>query len=196
MTTGRVTLSSVHRVKGLEWDHVLVVGVDRNLLPTGWPSRTTRSAGPRRSGGSCTWPSPGAASRSWCSAPPTARPPSSPSSTTPPPEAERTAAARTAQVERLARISRERSVAAAVVDDSPETARLVDALKTWRSARAHDDGHPAYVVLSDAHLHAIAAARPTSLSELARCPGIGPTKLDRYGEAILDVIEAATEGAA
>jgi DNA helicase-2/ATP-dependent DNA helicase PcrA len=192
---GRVTLSSVHRVKGLEWDHVLVVGVDRNLLPhrlaleddpVGGAEEERRvlhvaiTRGRRQVVvlGAADRPSPFLAELDHA-----------------PTEAERTAAARTAQVERLARISRERSALVAV-DDSPETARLVEALRSWRSARARDDGHPAYVVLSDAHLRGIAAARPTTLSDLARCPGIGPTKLDRYGEAILDVIEAASEGAA
>ena len=47
---------------------------------------------------------------------------------------------------------------------------------------------PAYVVLSDAHLNGIAARAPTTLAELARCAGIGPTKLERYGDEIVAVI--------
>lgn len=60
-----------------------------------------------------------------------------------------------------------------------------DVLRRWRSARAKVDGVPAYVVLSDAHLRGIALARPTDAEGLTACDGIGPTKLDRYGDDIL-----------
>jgi ATP-dependent DNA helicase RecQ len=62
------------------------------------------------------------------------------------------------------------------------------ALKAWRRDRARADGVPAYVVLHDSHLRAIAAARPRSLEALARCPGIGATKLERYGDEIVAVV--------
>lgn len=58
-------------------------------------------------------------------------------------------------------------------------------LRAWRSGRAKDDGVPAYVVLNDAHLRGIALAQPTTEAELAACDGIGPTKLERYGDEIL-----------
>jgi DNA helicase-2/ATP-dependent DNA helicase PcrA len=72
-----------------------------------------------------------------------------------------------------------------VTHASPE---LVDALKAWRKQRAASDRVPAYIVLSDAHLEGIADRRPESLAELARCAGIGPTKLERYGDEIVAVI--------
>ena len=65
-----------------------------------------------------------------------------------------------------------------------------DALRAWRMQQAGSQNVPAFIILSDKHLRGIAAALPTTLSELADCPGIGPTKLDAYGEAILDVIES------
>ncbi|MEZ5138826.1 MAG: ATP-dependent DNA helicase UvrD2 [Acidimicrobiales bacterium] len=63
------------------------------------------------------------------------------------------------------------------------------ALRAWRTARAKDDGVPAYVVLNDAHLRGIALARPATAAELAACDGIGPTKLDRYGDDLLAVLD-------
>jgi DNA helicase-2/ATP-dependent DNA helicase PcrA len=45
--------------------------------------------------------------------------------------------------------------------------------------------------MSDAHLRGIAERRPRSLVELSRCPGIGPVKLERYGDDILAVLEHA-----
>ncbi len=76
------------------------------------------------------------------------------------------------------------------VDDDP---RLI-ALRTWRTARARADAVPAYVVAHDQTLAAIADLRPASLAALRRVRGMGPTKLDRYGDEILAVI-AAGDGA-
>jgi DNA helicase-2/ATP-dependent DNA helicase PcrA len=65
-----------------------------------------------------------------------------------------------------------------------------DALRAWRTEIARRDKVPPYVVMSDAHLKGIAERKPTTLGELAACPGIGPLKLERYGEDILGLIEA------
>ena len=62
-------------------------------------------------------------------------------------------------------------------------------LRTWRSARSKADGVPAYVVLNDSHLRGIALARPTNVAELSACDGIGPTKLERYGDDILAALD-------
>ncbi len=70
--------------------------------------------------------------------------------------------------------------------------KLLESLKAWRRDRAKADGVPAYVVLHDAHLQGIAARLPQSLAELARCPGIGPTKLERYGDEIVAVVADVT----
>jgi DNA helicase-2/ATP-dependent DNA helicase PcrA len=67
---------------------------------------------------------------------------------------------------------------------------LVAALRAWRTGRAREDAVPAYVVLHDQTLAAIADLRPASLAALRRVSGIGPAKLDRYGEEILAVISA------
>ena len=80
------------------------------------------------------------------------------------------------------------SRAGASADITHASPELVDALKAWRKQRAASDRVPAYIVLSDAHLEGIADRRPESLAELARCTGIGPTKLERYGDEIIAVI--------
>jgi ATP-dependent DNA helicase UvrD/PcrA len=46
------------------------------------------------------------------------------------------------------------------------------------------DDKPAYVVFDNKTLVAIARAAPTSKAELARISGVGPAKLDRYGDAV------------
>jgi DNA helicase-2/ATP-dependent DNA helicase PcrA len=63
------------------------------------------------------------------------------------------------------------------------------ALRAWRTERSRADGMPAYIVLSDKHLAGVAAALPRSLAELRACPGIGPAKIESYGDDILGVLE-------
>jgi DNA helicase-2/ATP-dependent DNA helicase PcrA len=60
-----------------------------------------------------------------------------------------------------------------------------ETLKAWRLERARADEVPAYIVFNNATLEEIAGRRPGSLAELAAIPGVGPAKLERYGEAVL-----------
>ena len=61
-----------------------------------------------------------------------------------------------------------------------------------RAVRRHlAAGKPAYTVLSDQSLHEIARRRPSTLAHLADVKGMGPVKLERYGDALLAVVEAA-----
>ena len=62
---------------------------------------------------------------------------------------------------------------------------LVERLRAWRRDAARDAGVPAYVVFPDETLRSIAAQRPASREALARIPGLGPGRLDRYGAAVL-----------
>ncbi len=65
------------------------------------------------------------------------------------------------------------------------------ALRVWRSEMASHDAVPAYVILKDAELTGIAARDPSTLAELAKCRGIGQIRLERWGDEILAVLEAA-----
>ena len=67
---------------------------------------------------------------------------------------------------------------------------MFDALRTWRSARSKRDRVPAYVIASDATLREIAERRPASLPALSIVHGIGPTKLDLYGDEILELVDS------
>ena len=62
------------------------------------------------------------------------------------------------------------------------------ALREWRTGVARDEGMPPYVIAHDATLAAIAEARPASLSALRRVKGMGPAKLEKYGDGILEVL--------
>src|SRR5438094_10452105 len=70
---------------------------------------------------------------------------------------------------------------------------LYNALKRWRLQRATADDLPAYVVFHNSTLAEIAGRRPGNLSELGAVSGVGPAKLDRYGEDVLRVVAVSGE---
>jgi superfamily II DNA helicase RecQ len=74
-------------------------------------------------------------------------------------------------------------------DPSAEAPAAERALREWRSAVAKKEGVPAYVVLTDKDLVGIASDLPRTLPELARCRGIGPLRLERWGDEILAVLD-------
>ena len=63
-------------------------------------------------------------------------------------------------------------------------------LRAWRRSRAQEDGVPAFHVFSNRALVEIASTRPGSLAELAEVRGVGPQKLERYGEEVLAVLSS------
>jgi ATP-dependent DNA helicase RecQ len=67
---------------------------------------------------------------------------------------------------------------------------LVGALRAWRSEVARKRGVPAYVVLHDSTIDAIATQRPTTLTQLRGIPGIGDKKLEHYGDELLVLLKA------
>ena len=79
-----------------------------------------------------------------------------------------------------------RAKAAAGLAGPDET--LFEALRGWRSEIAREHGVPAYVVLHDGTLRAIAQLRPQSLEDLRGISGIGEKKLERYGAEVLRLV--------
>lgn len=71
---------------------------------------------------------------------------------------------------------------------------LLAALKSWRSDRAKQLKVPAYVVFTDATLTAIAEQRPPDSSALVAISGIGATKLERFGEDVLALVQGQRPG--
>jgi ATP-dependent DNA helicase RecQ len=68
---------------------------------------------------------------------------------------------------------------------------LFETLREARRALAAEAGVPPYVVFHDSTLREIAAARPSSLAELAEINGVGRAKLERYGDAMLAAVASA-----
>ena len=66
---------------------------------------------------------------------------------------------------------------------------LVTELRSWRTTLAKELDVPAYVVMSDATLKAVALKAPTSARDLLKVPGIGPAKVEQFGEDILGIVK-------
>ncbi|WP_342378260.1 DNA topoisomerase 3 [Myxococcus stipitatus] len=73
-------------------------------------------------------------------------------------------------------------------ESTPAPAGLVDALKAWRLAEARKRKVPAFRILTDRVLGAIAAARPENGAALMAVHGVGPALTERYGSQILSLI--------
>jgi DNA helicase II / ATP-dependent DNA helicase PcrA len=188
-----VLLSTVHRIKGKEWDRVIIFGASEGLFPHRLAEddeaerrvfhvALTRARAQVFVLADAEAPSPFIGeldgSRSHRPAPPagggpvtgregagsgkprTRRPPSSP----------------------------ERGDAG--VEPTAASAAAERSLRAWRSAVAKREAVPAYVVLNDKELIGLASVLPRTLAELAGCRGIGPLRLERWGDEILAVLDA------
>ncbi|HYD28480.1 DNA helicase RecQ [Brevundimonas sp.] len=60
-----------------------------------------------------------------------------------------------------------------------------ETLRAWRRDRAAEQRVPPYVIFQDKTLLEIALAEPGDLERLSHIPGVGQTKLDRYGKGVL-----------
>ncbi|ASP37042.1 DNA helicase RecQ [Labrenzia sp. VG12] len=71
---------------------------------------------------------------------------------------------------------------------------LFERLRRLRTQIARDQSVPPYVVFPDATLAGIAAARPVTPEAMLAVSGVGQSKLEKYGETFLDVVEAFEAG--
>ena len=180
-----VVLATIHAVKGREWPHVVLYGVSAGLLPHRLATdveeeRRVFHVGITRCSSSLTIvpgepPSPFIAelSEAWLPS-------------RPPVRAEPTLTATSSPV-RSARQEPTPELPSGLVD------RARDALRAWRLARSRALGKPAFVVFSDATLDALASAQPASTASLSKIKGIGPTKLESYGDEILAVLDSVRD---
>lgn len=208
-----VVLSTVHRVKGREWDHVVVLGADAGRFPHRLADdleeeRRVFHVALTRARTHCLVLSDAARPSPFLveltrDAPPIdaadatgrttgiVRATGATGATDP---GRRAAPARSAQGRRGVGAGSGEDDAA--LDD--DGARVLTALRAWRTATARSLGVPAYVVANDRTLTAIAVRRPSDLAGLAGCHGIGPAKLERFGDDLLAVVSDAgpSEGSA
>ena len=194
-----VRLATVHRVKGLEWPHVIVLSATEGLMPhrlasdleeerrvfhvaltRGSESVAIIADGPR---------SPFIAEMSWRSKlEPAGLPPESPA------RPNRPAPAKPASAAGQDGSSRSSKSKSPPIDEvaEPEAAAMFQRLRQWRLECSEADEVPAFVVFSDATLRELARRRPTTDEALLAVPGIGPAKLAAYGEALKDLLADRT----
>jgi DNA helicase II / ATP-dependent DNA helicase PcrA len=188
-TGGGVNLLTYHRAKGLEFDAVLLPALEEGLLPIRQASTPEEVAEERRlfyvgltRARVHLWLS-WAARRAGPSGREQPRRPSRFLDDVVAPGSGRV---------------RPRAVASGMTSGGRSSAKaradgpVAEALRAWRRKRAEADGVPAYVVFNDRTLAALAERRPRSRGELLAVDGIGPAKLDRYGDELLALL--ATDG--
>ncbi|MFI2297141.1 ATP-dependent DNA helicase UvrD2 [Isoptericola sp. NPDC019571] len=180
-TVEGVTLASLHAAKGLEWDAVFLAGVSEGLMPISLAETDEAVAEERRllyvgitrarehlelsfarsrnPGGRATRKRTRFLDGLW---------PDDPS--------DRRGRGRAVRGQARQLLTGEHDVA------------LFDALREWRLSVARETDKPAFTVLGDATLAAIAELKPTSVAQLARVNGVGPAKIDRYGPTILAIV--------
>jgi DNA helicase-2/ATP-dependent DNA helicase PcrA len=193
-----VTLSTIHRAKGIEWEAAFLPGWEEGLLPYRsalgkpgeiaeerrlayvgvtrarthlWVSCAARRAGPGGKAGGRV------ASRFLTDLEGKPRERTSTSTAAPRARRERGGSAG-------------RGAAPLPSDLGPADERLFQALRAWRLATAREKGVSPFIVAEDVLLQRIATLRPASLAALERVPGIGPKRSDMYGAAILAIVRA------
>lgn len=85
----------------------------------------------------------------------------------------------------------DRKIAEATELDSGARA-LWEALRAWRLEEARRQELPPYVIFHDSTLLEVARRRPISLTSLATIPGVGASKLERYGSTIIGLVAQKT----
>jgi superfamily II DNA helicase RecQ len=68
---------------------------------------------------------------------------------------------------------------------------LAARIRAWRAAQAKSLGVPAYLILHDRTVSDLAQTRPANPRELLEINGLGPAKVERFGEALLDLCTVA-----
>ncbi|WP_120520037.1 ATP-dependent DNA helicase UvrD2 [Arthrobacter celericrescens] len=210
-TVQGVTLASLHAAKGLEWDAVFLVGLSEGLMPISFADTPEAVDEERRLLYVGITRAREHLSLSWS----TARTPGGRANRKPSrfldglrPDSVGSASARSRPVARrkaaapascrvcgsMLATGAERKIGRCRQCPPSYEEQTFEALRQWRKDEANSAEVPAFVVFTDATLTAIAEARPASLEELATLAGVGPSKLEKYGEAVLAVLADSGHG--
>ena len=206
-----VTLASMHSAKGLEWPIVLVVGCSDGLMPLQYADTPEQVEEERRLAYVAITRAADRLHLSWARA----RQPGGRASRSASPFLVAAGAAsphdrsdasvrrgsaksrseRTRKGPAKCRVCRkglvsaeERTLGRCRTCPSDLNEPLLEALREWRLGESRERAVPAYVIFTDATLIAIAEQVPGDADALLEIPGLGPKKLDAYGDAVLALI--------
>ncbi|GAA3617488.1 ATP-dependent DNA helicase UvrD2 [Kineosporia mesophila] len=212
-----VTLASLHAAKGLEWDAVFLIGVSEGLMPISFAENWDAVEEERRLFYVGITRAREHLHLSWARS----RNPGGRASRNPSrfldglfPEAGADTVSRRAQKVREPQEARaaaahrpppalckicgrsltgavERKVGRCSSCPTGYDEQTLQSLRDWRAAAAEVTRVPAYVIFTDATLMAIAEANPSEPGELARVPGVGAVKLQKWGDDVLSVLSGA-----
>ena len=189
-TVDGVTLSTIHAAKGLEWDAVIIVGASDGLLPINLAEgpeaveeerrllyvAVTRArehlvityARARHAGGRASRKPSRFLAGIW--------------------PVDEEAGARRRAGGAGARTTRKQAALEFEQDNDPATVALFEELRAWRQAVARERSRPPYTVFADVSLRSIAIIKPTTLPQLSAIHGVGPVKLQEYGDQLLRIV--------
>jgi DNA helicase-2/ATP-dependent DNA helicase PcrA len=177
-TADGVTLATLHAAKGLEWDAVFCVGMHEGMMPSVHADTPAAVDEERR-----LFYVGVTRARRWLSV-------SWSASRKPGGRGNRGPTRFLDAVlprEHVAVKPKPKAKKAAAVDSlDAESRELFERLRAWRSEAA--DGKPAFVVFTDATLVEIARTKPSDQRQLLAVPGVGPSKWDRFGPAVLELV--------
>jgi DNA helicase II / ATP-dependent DNA helicase PcrA len=202
-TVEGVTLASLHSAKGLEWDAVFLVGLTDGTLPTTY-ARTPEALEEERRllyvgvtrARHWLWlsyasaRSPGGRGRRPCRfLPQLDGRREGPGAQKKDRRRTQVASCRICGATLLSGADRKLGRCAGCPSDRDE--ELYERLREWRLRVSTAQQVPAYVVFTDATLAALAERQPTTPAELVAIAGIGPRKLDLYGQAVIELVKGA-----
>lgn len=188
-----VELLTFHRAKGLEFETVIVTGLERGLVPIAHAKSRAERAEERRLVYVALTRARHELHLTWSRRRTlgTRAVPRSPSPWLAPIAAALGTTFGGGQVaEEMPPAARIRGMRARLAHGSEATApsELLGALVEWRRNLARASGVPAFVILHDATLKAVVDAEPRDRVALLRIPGIGPVKAQRHGDAVLELV--------
>ncbi len=73
-------------------------------------------------------------------------------------------------------------------------AAVFELLQAWRLERSIEEAVAPSIIAHDSLLEAISQRRPSTPADLRRIPGLGPTKIERYGDEILAIVKSTAPG--